>query len=207
MIFSPCIGSLRSPDLNIIRDILHKITRKLNKNTFYDTPLSALHKQLSEVLKPLTLSDIRLKNSEDFLNKFRTHTDPEYSYYCSLDVKSFYTTCDMRKAADTVMERLYKDPSILPPTITPEAIKSLLILSLDNAYCEFDNKSYKQISGGPMDSPLTVTLAEIRVTDIEQLAPETPNNTIILWTMVLVTLSTGLMLKNSFNTSILWLPI
>ena len=39
---------------------------------FYDTPLSALHKQLSEVLKPLILSDIRLKNSEDFLNKFRT---------------------------------------------------------------------------------------------------------------------------------------
>ena len=24
-------------------------------------------------------------------------TDPEYSYYCSLDVKSLYTTCDMRK--------------------------------------------------------------------------------------------------------------
>ena len=34
--------------------------------SFYDTLLSALHKQLSEVLKPLTLSDIRLKNSEDF---------------------------------------------------------------------------------------------------------------------------------------------
>ena len=47
--------------------------------SFYVTPLSALHRQISEVLKPLTLSDIRLKNSEDFLNKFRTHTDPEYS--------------------------------------------------------------------------------------------------------------------------------
>ena len=53
--------------------------------SFYDTPLSALHRQLSEILKPLTLSDIRLKNSEDFLNKFRTHTYPKYSYYCSLD--------------------------------------------------------------------------------------------------------------------------
>ena len=39
--------------------------------SFYDTPLSALHRQLSEVLKPPTPSDIRLKNSEDFLNKFR----------------------------------------------------------------------------------------------------------------------------------------
>ena len=39
--------------------------------SFYDTPLSALHRQLSEVLKPPTLYDIRLKNSEDFLNKSR----------------------------------------------------------------------------------------------------------------------------------------
>ena len=68
------------------------------------------------------------------------------------------------------MERLHENPNVLPPTITPEAIKSLLNFSLDNAYCEFDNRFYKQITGGPMGSPLTVTLAEIRVTYIEQLA-------------------------------------
>ena len=68
------------------------------------------------------------------------------------------------------MERLYENPNILPPTITPEAITSLLSFSLDNAYCEFDNRFYKQITGGPMGSPLTVTLAEIRVTHIEQQA-------------------------------------
>ena len=137
--------------------------------SFYNTPLSALHKQLSEILKPLTLSNIRLKN-EDFVTKFRFHIDHNHSYYCSLDVKSLYTTCDMRKAVDTVMDHLYLNPSILPPDLTPEGIKSLLNFSLDNAYCEFDNQFYKQITGGPMGSPLTVTLAEIRVTDIEQLA-------------------------------------
>ena len=60
----------------------------------------------------------------------------------------------MRKAVDITMERLYENPNILPPTITPEAIKSLLSFSLDNAYCEFDNRFYKQITGGPMGSPL-----------------------------------------------------
>ena len=68
------------------------------------------------------------------------------------------------------MERIYQDPSILPSTISPEAIKSLLNFSLDNAYCEFDNKFYKQIISGTIGSPLTVTLAEIRVTDIDQQA-------------------------------------
>ena len=39
--------------------------------SFYGTPLSALHKQLSNILKPLTQSSLRLKNTEDFLDKFR----------------------------------------------------------------------------------------------------------------------------------------
>ena len=135
--------------------------------SFYDTPLSALHKQLSEVIKPLTLSNIRLKNSEGFVTKFRSHIDHNHSYYCSRDFKSLYTTCDMRKAVDTVMDRLYLNPNILPPNLTPEGIKWLLNFSLDNAYCEFNNQFHKQIT---MGSPLTVTLAEIRITDIEQRA-------------------------------------
>ena len=73
----------------------------------------------------------------------------------------------MRKAVDTAMNQLYNNPNILPPGLTPEGIKSLLNFSLDNAYCEFNNHYYKQIIGGPMGSPLTVTLAEIRVTDVE----------------------------------------
>ena len=35
----------------------------------------------------------------------------------------------MRKAVDIAMERLYENPNVLPPTITPEAIKSLLNFS------------------------------------------------------------------------------
>ena len=68
------------------------------------------------------------------------------------------------------MDRLYLNSSILPPNLTPEGIKSLLNFSLDNAYWEFNNQFYKQITGGLMGSTLTVTLAEIRVVDIEQLA-------------------------------------
>ena len=45
--------------------------------SFYGTPLSALHKQLSIALKPLTQSKLRLTNTEDFLNKFRQDSDSE----------------------------------------------------------------------------------------------------------------------------------
>ena len=141
--------------------------------SFYDTPLSALHKQLANVLKPLTASNIRLKNSEDFLERFRADIDGQYPYYCSLDVKSLYTSCDMHKAVDTVMENLKIKPELITKDITPEAIKSLLIFSLDNSYFEFNNTFFRQISGGPMGSPLTVALAEVRVSDIEATAIRT----------------------------------
>ena len=38
--------------------------------SFYNTPLSGLRKQLNNILKPLTLSHLRLKNSEHFLVRF-----------------------------------------------------------------------------------------------------------------------------------------
>ena len=65
--------------------------------SFYCTPLSSLHKQLSIILKPLTTSPIRLKDSQEFVNHLKNDTDPNYSYFCSLDVKSLYTNCDMRQ--------------------------------------------------------------------------------------------------------------
>ena len=138
--------------------------------SFYGTPLSALHKQLSIVLKPLTQSKLRLTNTEDFLNKFRQDSDSEHGYHCSLDVKSLYTTCDMHAAVDIAMDKLRSNPGILPANITPEGINSLLNFSLDNSCLGFNSQFFRQNIGGPIGSPLTVALAEIRVSYIEDMA-------------------------------------
>ena len=115
-------------------------------------------------------SSLRLKNTEDFLDKFRQDIDPAYGYFCSLDVKSLYTSCNMHAAVDIVMEKIRINPEILPTNITPEGNNSLLHFSLDNAYLEYNSLFFRQNIGGPMGSPLTVALAEIRVSYIEDLA-------------------------------------
>ena len=138
--------------------------------SFYCAPLSSFHKQFSIILKPLTISPLRLKDSLDFVNHLRTDTDPDFSYFCSLDVKSLYTNCDMRQAAKLALDKFRTNPSLLPDNRTIDAIHTLIHFSLDNSYFEFDNTFYKQVTGGPMGSPLTVALAEIRVTDNEYLA-------------------------------------
>ena len=76
----------------------------------------------------------------------------------------------MQAAVDIVMEKIRINPEILPTNITPEGINSLLNFSLDNAYLEYNSLFFRQNIGGPMGSPLTVALAEIRVSYIEDLA-------------------------------------
>ena len=149
--------------------------------SFNCTPLSSLHKQLSIILKPLTTSPLWLKDSQEFVTQLKNDTDPNYSYFCSLDVKSLYTNCDMRLATNSALDKFRSKPSLLPGNISLDAIYTLLHFSLDNTYFEYNNTFYKQVIGGPMGSPLTVALAEIRVSDMENLAISTfpihPNTT------------------------------
>ena len=76
----------------------------------------------------------------------------------------------MRQAAKSALDKFRTNPSLLPDNITIDAVYSLLHSSLDNSYFEYANTFYKQVTCRPMGSPLTVALAEIRVTDIENLA-------------------------------------
>ena len=85
--------------------------------SFYNTPLSAIHKVLPSYLKPLAQNRLRLKDSQHFKQRL---TDPEfqndeYTYLASLDVKALYTNCDMRKATDTAVAQFRSKPHLLPP--------------------------------------------------------------------------------------------
>ena len=148
--------------------------------SFYNTPLSALHKVLSTFLKPLTNSCLRLKDSTALMQHLDTTYSPTHPYHASLDVVSLYTSCDMRAARDIAIDKFNVDPSLLPDNISVNTISSLINFCLDNSYFEYDNTFYSQNSGGPMGSPLTVELAEIRTSYIEELAlntsPDPPNS-------------------------------
>ena len=142
--------------------------------SFYNTPLIALHKTLAHYLKPLSNSNLRLKDSNDMIQILRSITDTSsHSYFCSLDIKSLYTSCNMKHAQRIVKTKLHDHPSLLPSNISPTAFGTLISFCLDNSYFEYNNKFFAQNSGGPMGSPLTVELAEIRVTELETIALNT----------------------------------
>ena len=151
--------------------------------SFYNTPLQALHSVLATFLKPLTNSSLRLKDSSDFKQRFQdslNSLNPYYSYHASLDVQSLYTSCDMRLATKSAISTLEQYPNLLPTNISHLTIGTLITFCLDNSYLEFNGSFYSQDLGGPMGSPLTVQLAEIRVSEIESLAltssPDPPHS-------------------------------
>ena len=79
----------------------------------------------------------------------------------------------MHTAVQLVMDRLTTCPEYLPAGFSHDAMKTLLNFCLDNSYFEFNDKFNKQTEGGPMGSPLTVDLAEIRTSHLEQEALDT----------------------------------
>ena len=148
--------------------------------SFYNTPLSALHKVLAHYLKPLAQNPLRLKDSTDFKNHLHSTTTPSYTYHASLDVKALYTSCDMRAATKTATATFEQKPDLLPSNMTAKTIGILITFCLDNSYFEFDGDFYKQNTGGTMGSPLIVELSEIRTAETEQHALATctdPPNT------------------------------
>ena len=79
----------------------------------------------------------------------------------------------MKHAQLIVKSKLQDHPSLLPSNISSTAFDTLISFCLDNSYFEYNNKFFAQNTGSPMGSPLTVELAEIRVTELETIALNT----------------------------------
>ena len=138
--------------------------------SFFNTPLAALHKTLVHYIQPLTISDLRIRDSKHMVQILRDNQHPTHSYYCSFDIQSLYTSCSMKLAKRTVIEQFTRNPSLLPAYFSISALDTLINFCLDHSYFEYHGSFYSQTEGGPMGSPLTVALAEVRVSEIESLA-------------------------------------
>ena len=79
----------------------------------------------------------------------------------------------MKDAQRIVKSKLQDHPSLLPSNISSTAFDTLISFCLDNSYFEYNNKFFAQTQEAPWDRPLTVELAEIRVTELETIALNT----------------------------------
>ena len=150
--------------------------------SLYTSPTYQLSRHLSTLLTPLVgKSPSHVRNSRDFVN-FITEQQLNQEVLVSFDVVSLFTNVPMDLAVRVTKEKLEQDDTHHERTyLDLDNIISLLELCLNATYLQFQQNVYQQIQGTAMGSPVSVTVANLVMEDIEERALESFHTPILFW--------------------------
>ena len=134
--------------------------------TSYDTPNYKIAKFLVPLLAPLTTNNYSLRNSEHFKEQIL----PQDSdlFMVSVDVESLFTNVPVEETIQIILDKIFINPNTVFHDFTITEFRKLLELAvLDTAFV-FNGKSYLQIDGMAMGSPLGPTFANIFMCSLEE---------------------------------------
>ena len=144
------------------------------------TVIYDLAKYVAQLLRPLSESQYTIKNSKTFTKRFKKmRIHPEYKMV-SFDVVSLFTNVALDETIDIIFKRIY-DKKEINTDIPEKEMRGLLYLCTKNAHFTLNNKTYLQVDGVPMGSPLVPVLANIFMVDLKRNILTTLSNDILLW--------------------------
>ena len=88
--------------------------------------------------------------------------------FVSFHVKSLFTNIPLTKTINIILQRVY-DSKLISTNLSGRSLKKLLLDSCTKAIFSNDGNYYKQIDGVSMGSPLVPTLANIIMTEFENI--------------------------------------
>ena len=104
---------------------------------------------------------------------------PEFKMV-SLDVVSLFTNVPLDETIDIIIKRIY-DKKEINTDIPKKEMRELLYLCTKNAHFTLNNKTYLQVDGVAMGSPLGPVLANMFMVELQQNMVPTLSNDISLW--------------------------
>ena len=125
-----------------------------------------LAKYLAQLLKPLSESQYKVKNTTEFAKKIRKQKIPKDYTMVSFDVASLFTKVPLEDTIIIILRRIYEKKEIITDIPRCE-IRELLYLCTKNVQFTFNNKIYIQNDGVAMGSPLGLVLANIFTVELE----------------------------------------
>ena len=147
--------------------------------SFVHSPTYQLSKYLARILSPLVgNSPSHVRNSYTFTQFARAESLQEGELLVSFDVVSLFTNVPVDLAMTVARQRLQVDGSLAERTsLSVDEIMKLLELCLSATFMAFRGSMFQQTFGTAMGSPVSVTIANLVMEDVEERAlatAETP---------------------------------
>ena len=133
---------------------------------------SPSYQHLSRFLSPLIgNTDSHVRNSSEFASFIRSKSLQPNEVLVSFDVVSLFTNIPVELAVDVARRRLEADPSLDSRTsLTADELVRLLAFCLNATYLSFRGCVFQQTFCTAMGSPVSVSVANLVMEDVEERA-------------------------------------
>ena len=140
--------------------------------TCRETALYNTSKHLAEILSPLqNHNGYSVTNSAEFVRKIANTTIDDDEIMVSFDVVSLFTAIPVDKTCEHIRNQRLKHETLQQRTkLSIDDIFALLRFTLSNSYFNYNNKTYRQLHGCAMGSPVSPIVANLCLEVIEELA-------------------------------------
>ena len=140
--------------------------------SFVNSLTYQLSKHLVSILAPLVgKSASHVRNSAEFATFIAGQSLPRGTLLVSFDVVSLFTKVPVDLAVKGAHERLSMDTSLIERTsLSADQVVKLLRFCLDATFLAYRGDFYQQTFGTAMGSPVSVTVANLIMEDVEQRA-------------------------------------
>ena len=150
---------------------------------FINSSTYQLSKHLVTILSPLAGTlDSHVQNSSDFAPFITSQTLGPDEILVLFNVVSLFTNVPVELAISVARTRLGQDTSLCDCTcLMADEVTMLLSFCLNATYCAFAGQFFKQTFGTAISSPVSVTVANLGMEDVEECPLSTYSNPLDFW--------------------------
>ena len=138
-------------------------------NSMSGTVTHGIAQYLNEIIRPYIYSKYMVKSTDEFFLRIQNINVSPNQSIGSLDVTSLFTNVPVNDTINIILQRSYGHPTLPPPPIDPDDLKTLLQVCTQETPFNHKNQQYLQIDGVSMGSPLGPTFADFYMSNLEGL--------------------------------------